>query len=181
MFVLASANPEKVEELREILTGININVVTRQELGVNIDVDETGGSFVDNATLKAKAICEATGIPSIADDSGLMVDALGGAPGLYTSSFGGENLDNKERCHYLLEVMDGAELRNATFISSIVCAFPDGSLITAQGECKGSIAAAPRGNNGFGYDPVFIAEGMDKTMAELGLIKSMKYLIGVKH
>ena len=167
IFVLASANPEKVKELREILTGFGINVITRRDLGVDIEVEETGETFIDNATLKAKAICEATGLPSIADDSGLIVDALGGAPGLYTSSFGGENLDSEGRCHYLLEVMDGKEQRGATFVTSIVCAFPDGVLLTALGECRGSIATSPRGKNGFGYDPVFISEGMDRTMAEL--------------
>jgi len=166
-FVIASANPGKVKELRDILTILDFIVVTRHELGVVIEVDETGGTFTENAMLKAEAICDATGLPSIADDSGLVIDALGGAPGLYTSSFGGEGLDDRARCQYLLSVMDGQEQRSAKFVSAIVCVFPDGTCIAAQGECAGSIAVEQRGSGGFGYDPVFIAEGMEVTMAEL--------------
>ena len=166
-FVIASSNPGKVRELRDILTSLDFIVITRQELGVDIDVEETGGTFTENAMLKAKAICDATGLPSIADDSGLVIDALGGAPGLYTSSFGGEGLDDRARCQYLLSVMDGREQRSAMFVSAIVCVFPDGTSIAAQGECAGSITMEQLGSGGFGYDPVFIAEGMDVTMAEL--------------
>ena len=170
-YVLASANPDKVRELRDILTKFGLSVASRQELGVDIEIEETGETFADNAAIKAKAICEATGLPSIADDSGLLVDALGGGPGLFTSTFGGDGLDNEGRCRYLLETLEGAEHRGAKFVSAIVCAFPDGSFITAQGECRGSIPDAPRGTGGFGYDPVFMAEGTGMTMAELPLEK----------
>ena len=167
LYVLASSNPGKIAEMREILSVYGINMTTKQELGVDIDVAETGDTFAENAALKATAICKASGLPAIADDSGLAVDALGGAPGLNTSSFGGEGLDSEGRYNYLLSIMDGVEQRGAKFVSTIVCAFPDGSLITAEGTCGGEIAPAPRGSSGFGYDPVFTPAGMDMTMAEL--------------
>jgi len=166
-FVLASANPGKIKEMREILQDFSIDIITRDELGLDIDVAETGTTFTENAMIKANAICKATSLPAVADDSGLCIDALDGAPGLYTSSFGGENLDSEGRCNYLLEKLQKVEHRSAKFVCTIVCAFPDGSLISAQGECLGKIAMAPRGTSGFGYDPVFIPEGSDLTMAEL--------------
>ena len=166
-FVLATANPGKIREMREILSGLGIEVVSREEVGIDIDVEETGSTFWENAALKAEAICKASGLPSIADDSGLMVDSLGGVPGVYSSSYGGEHLRDDERCEYLLKNMENIEQRGAKFVCVIVCAFPDGSCLTAEGECRGSIVFSPRGANGFGYDPVFIADGMNKTMAEL--------------
>jgi len=166
-FVLATANPGKIREMREILTGLGIEAVTREELGINIEIEETGSDFIENATLKASAICRMTGLPAIADDSGLVVETLGGEPGLMSSSYGGESLSNRERCEFLLRNMEGMEQRSAKFVCVIVCAFPDGSIITAQGECRGEILTFPRGVNGFGYDPIFLIEGMDKTMAEI--------------
>jgi len=166
-YVLATANPGKINEMREILTGFNIEIYTRKELGIEIDVDETGTTFLENATLKANAICSASGMPAIADDSGLIVDALDGKPGVYSSSFGGEELSAAERCAYLLKMMKNMEQRSAKFVCTIVCAFPDGDLITATGECPGVITGEPRGINGFGYDPVFVPDGYNRTMAEL--------------
>ena len=166
-FVLATANPGKIQEMREILTELGIEFVTREELGIDLEIEETGSTFRENALLKAKAICDITGLPAISDDSGLMVDALDGEPGVNSSSFGGEELDGKQRYEYLLERLRGVEQRNAKFVCTIVCAFPDGRILTAEGECPGNIAASPRGSNGFGYDPVFFARGKSKTMAEL--------------
>jgi len=166
-FVLATANPGKIREMREVLSEFDIELVTREDLGINLDVDETGSTFSENAWLKAKAICEASGLPAIADDSGLMIDALDGGPGVYTSSFGGAELDNRQRCAFLLEKMRGVEHRSAKFVCTIVCLFPDGRAITAEGECPGEIADSLRGGEGFGYDPVFLARGSNKTMAEL--------------
>ena len=166
-FVLATANPGKIREMREIMASLGIEVVTREDLGIDIDVEETGLTFIENAMLKAEAICRESGLPAIADDSGLMVDALGGAPGLYSSSYGGEHLTNDERYAYLLKKMENMEQRSAKFVCCIVCMFPGGDMITAEGECEGKIAAEPRGAGGFGYDPVFLVNGMDKTMAEL--------------
>ena len=166
-FVLATNNPGKLKEMREILPGFGIEFVTRKDIGIDVEIEETGTTFHENALLKAKAICAISGLPSIADDSGLMVDALGGAPGVYTSSFGGEGLSDAERYNYLLQILKNVEQRGAKFVCTITCAFPDGEVISAQGECCGRIAVAPAGAGGFGYDPVFIADGYNVTMAEL--------------
>lgn len=166
-FILATANEGKIGEMREILSALGIDVTTRGEMGIDLDVEETGSTFMENALLKARAICRASGLPAIADDSGLMVDALGGAPGVYTSSYGAEDLDGAGRNAYLLNNMQNIEQRGATFVSTIVCAFPDGGVLSAVGKCRGEIAEAPRGVNGFGYDPVFYIRELGKTMAEL--------------
>lgn len=166
-FVLATENPGKIVEIRKLLSMYGIDIVTRNELGIDLNVEETGTTFFENALIKAKAICGVAGLPAIADDSGLEVEALGGEPGVYTSSFGGEGLNESARCKYLLMKLRNTEHRNAKFVCCIVCAFPDGEIISASGECYGKIAKEPRGTNGFGYDPVFIAEGMGVTMAEL--------------
>ena len=166
-FALATANPGKIDEMREILTELGIEVVSREELGIDIEVEETGDTFYENALIKARAICEASGMPSIADDSGLIVKALGGAPGVYSSSFGGDGLDDKGRREYLLKKMENMEQRDARFVCTIICMFPNGDLITAEGESTGEILTEPRGTGGFGYDPVFITDGMDRANAEL--------------
>ena len=166
-YILATANPGKIGEMKEILSALGIDIATRKELGIDVEVEETGETFIENATIKAKAICSAAGMPAIADDSGLCIDALGGGPGVYSSSFGGEHLDDNGRCLYLLDLMSSMEQRGAKFVSTIVCAFPDGRIITAQGECCGKIAKQQCGTGGFGYDCVFIAEGYNKTMAQL--------------
>ena len=166
-FVLATANPGKIREMQEVLSGFDIELVTREDLGITLDVDETGSTFRENALLKATAICEASGLPAIADDSGLIVDALDGGPGVDTSDFGGAGLDCDQRCAFLLNKLRGVEQRSAKFVCTIVCLFPDGRVITSEGECQGEIAVSPRGAEGFGYDPVFLAKGSTKTMAEL--------------
>jgi len=169
-YALATANPGKVNEMRSILSGLGVDVVTRDDLGIGFDIEETGTTFSENATLKAKAVCLASGIPSIADDSGLVVEVLNGEPGVYSSSFGGNELSAQERCRYLLSKMKSfpnMEQRQAKFVCNIVCIFPNGDLLQATGECKGSITIEPAGINGFGYDPVFLPDGKVKTMAEL--------------
>jgi len=166
-FALATANPGKIREMREILERFGIDITTRKELGIDMDVEETGSTFAENALIKAKAICEASGFPSIADDSGLCVETLGGAPGIYSSTFGGADLNAEQRCEYITSLMKNMEHRSAKFVCVIVCVFPDGNIITAEGECRGEVIYAPRGSGGFGYDPVFLVSGADKTMAEL--------------
>jgi len=166
-YVLATANPGKIREMRAILGSFGIKTLTREELGINIDIDETGATFYDNAALKARAICEVSGLPSIADDSGLVVEALGGAPGVHTSSYGGEELSDIERCAWLLKKMENMEQRSAKFVCTIVCLFPNGAITTAEGECHGEIALSPRGADGFGFDPVFFITDRGKTLAEL--------------
>ena len=166
-YVLATANEGKIREMREVLAALDIEVISRNDIGIDITVEETGSTFYENAMLKASAICEASGLPSIADDSGLVVETLGGEPGLYSSTYGGEALNNEDRCGFLLKKMENMEQRGAKFVCTIVCLYPDGNVISAQGECEGEIVYSPRGNNGFGYDPVFSPNGTGKTMAEL--------------
>jgi len=166
-YVLATSNPGKVVEMRKILAELDIDIVTRDELGIDIDVKETGTTFLENAILKADAICAITDLPAIADDSGLIVNALGGEPGVYSSSYGGEELTAEERCKYLLSKMENMEQRDAKFVCTIVCSYPDGSKITSTGECSGKITTQLRGLKGFGYDPVFLPDDEIKTMAEL--------------
>jgi len=166
-FVLATSNPGKIREMKEVFSELDIEFTTRKDLGVELEIEETGSTFKENALLKAKAICKVSGMPAIADDSGFMVDALNGEPGVYSSSFGGEGLSDKQRCEFLLEKLLDVRQRGAKFVCTIVCVFPDGEVIVSEGECLGEITGRPRGGGGFGYDPVFLADGFDKTMAEL--------------
>ena len=132
-----------------------------------MDVEETGTTFAENALLKARAVMEASGLPAIADDSGVCVDALNGAPGVYSARYGGPGLDDEGRYRLLLENMRGASSRTAHFTSAIACVFPNGDVIEAEGVCPGSIGFAPVGDGGFGYDPVFFLPQLRKTYAQL--------------
>ena len=134
---------------------------------MDIEVEETGTTFEENSLLKAKAVMEASGMPAIADDSGLCVTCLNDAPGVYSARYGGEGLDDTARYKLLLENMRGQMPRTAKFVSVITCCFPNGDVITARGECPGTIAFAPMGEGGFGYDPVFFIPGLKKTFAQL--------------
>ena len=166
-FVLATHNPGKLREMGEILRDLGVEVVSPAALGIPVDVEETGTTFLENALLKAKAICRAANLPAIADDSGLCVDALNGAPGVYSARYGGEGLDDRGRCMLLLNSMRGATTRAAHFSCAVACVFPNGDILTAEGRCDGSIAYAPLGDGGFGYDPVFLLPGTGKTFGQL--------------
>ncbi len=166
-FVLATHNPGKLREMGEILKDFGIEVVSPRDLGITVDVEETGTTFAENAMLKAKAICKEANLPAIADDSGLCVDALNGAPGVYSARYGGEGLDDKGRYMLLLSSLRGAPTRAAHFACAVACAFPNGDTLTAEGRCDGSIAYAPLGEGGFGYDPVFLLPGTGKTFGQL--------------
>ena len=165
--VLASKNQKKMVEMNAILGQLGIEVCSEAEAGVDLDVEETGTTFEENSLLKAKAVMEASGMPAIADDSGLCVDALGGAPGVYSARYGGEGLDDAGRTRLLLENMRGQSPRTCRFVSVITCCFPNGDVISARGECEGTVAFAPMGDGGFGYDPVFFVPGLKKTFAQL--------------
>ena len=165
--VLASKNAHKLRELGEILAELGIEVLSEAEAGVDLEVEETGTTFEENALLKARAVCGASGLPAVADDSGLCVDALNGAPGVYSARYGGEALDDPGRCRLLLENMRGQLDRRCRFVSAICCCFPGGDTVTARGECAGTLAYAPRGESGFGYDPIFFCPPLKKTFAEL--------------
>ena len=166
-FVLATHNPGKLREMGGILKDLGVEVVSPAALGIPVDVEETGTTFLENALLKAKAICRAANLPAIADDSGLCVDALNGAPGVYSARYGGEGLDDRGRCMLLLNSLRGATTRAAHFSCAVACAFPNGDTLTAEGRCDGFIAYAPLGDGGFGYDPVFLLPGAGKTFGQL--------------
>lgn len=165
-FVLASHNKGKLKEMQEILTPFGIELVLQSDIGLALEPEETGETFTENASIKAKAVMEASGLPAIADDSGLCVDWLQGAPGVYSARYGGLD-DDKARYTLLLQNMRGSTNRAAHFHTSIVCAFPNGDELTAEGDCYGTIAFAPMGENGFGYDPIFLVPDKRKTFAQL--------------
>ena len=166
-FVLASKNPHKLTELQRILGDMNVEVVLESDVGVDIDVEETGETFEENSLLKAKAVMEATGLPAIADDSGLCVTALAGGPGVYSARYGGEGLSDQERYQLVLNALKGQIDRTAKFVSVVTACFPGGDVLVARGECPGTIAYAPQGENGFGYDPVFFVPALRKTFAQM--------------
>ena len=165
--VLASKNAHKLVEMKAILSQLGVDVVLESDVGVDVDVEETGTTFEENSLLKARAVMEASGLPAIADDSGLSVDALNGAPGVYSARYGGEGLDDKGRYTLLLNSMRGQTTRAAHFACAIACAFPGGKTLTAEGRCDGAIAFAPLGEGGFGYDPVFLVPEKGKTFGQL--------------
>ena len=166
-FVLATHNPNKIREMGAILGQFGVEVVSPKELGITVDVEETGSTFAENAMLKAKAICELAKLPAIADDSGLCVDALNGGPGVYSARYGGEGLDDTGRYRLLLQMMHGQADRRAHFHTTITCAFPNGDVLQDDGEVGGTIAFAPMGEGGFGYDPVFFVPELRKTFGQL--------------
>ena len=167
-FILASNNKGKLREMKAILSEFGADVLSQSKAGLILEAEETGATFEENALIKARAACKALNEPAIADDSGLAVEALGGAPGVYSARYGGETCRNDtERVRLLLKNLESEKNRNASFVSCIACVFPNGDVITARGECEGVIALAPRGERGFGYDPVFEIPATGKTMAEL--------------
>ena len=167
-FVLASQNAHKLSEISAVLAEFGDEVVSAHDVGIDLDVEETGTTFEENSRIKAQAILDRCGMPTIADDSGLMVDALDGAPGVYSHRFGNKDSDH-ERCLYLLERLQDVpfEKRTARFVSVVTCLFPTGGGIVARGTCEGVILSELRGDNGFGYDPLFFVPEFGKTFAEL--------------
>ena len=166
--ILASKNPHKLTELSAILSQHGFEIALESEYGLDIDVDETGTTFEENSLLKAEAVMKASGLPVLADDSGLMVDALDGAPGVYSARYGHKSSDG-ERTAFLLENMKDVpdDKRTAKFVCVITCLWPDGRKIVARGECSGMITHEVHGENGFGYDPVFYLPELGMTYAEL--------------
>ena len=165
--VLASKNAHKLQELQDILSAQGVEVILESAAGVDGEVKETGTTCEENSLLKARAVMEASGLPAIADDSGLMVDALNGAPGVYSARYGGPGLDDAGRYRLLLENMRGVLDRKCRFVSAITLCMPSGDIVTARGECPGTLAYAPQGENGFGYDPIFFVPEKKKTFAQL--------------
>jgi XTP/dITP diphosphohydrolase len=165
--VVATQNPGKIKEIKEILANMPYEVVSMGEAGIDLDIVEDGATYEENAMIKARALAKLTGSIVIADDSGLAVDALDGAPGVYSARFAGEGASSKERNQKLLCLMQGVKNRRAKFICSIAVIFPDGNSFIVTGECHGMIAEKEVGQNGFAYDPLFYVPEMNKTMAEL--------------
>ncbi len=169
-FLVATNNKKKLREMGAILEKLGVEAVSLAEAGVESDAEETGTTFEENSRIKAFEAMKISGLPTIADDSGLEVDALGGEPGVYSARYGGDKCkDDVERYEYLLENMKDIPKgeRSARFVSVITCVFPDGREVSARGEIEGEILFSPAGDGGFGYDPVFYVEAEGMTTAEM--------------
>jgi XTP/dITP diphosphohydrolase len=167
--LIATGNPGKVREYDELLAGLPITCISPADLGIHLEVDEGGTTYEENATLKAVAFARASGRVTLADDSGLEVDALGGRPGVHSARYGGPGLDDADRWRSLLEELGDVpwERRTARFRCVIAVASPDGEVNTVNGTCEGVIAFGAAGDSGFGYDPVFYLPDRRCTMAQL--------------
>lgn len=166
--IIATHNKHKLQEMSRILSPMGYEVVTDLDLGIELtDAEENGETFLDNARIKAESGCKESGLPCIADDSGLCVDALGGAPGVYSARYSGVHGDDEGNNKKLLSELSGVptEKRTAHFACAICVSFPDGSEVTATGKCEGYIGYEKRGTNGFGYDPLFMVG--DRSLAEM--------------
>jgi XTP/dITP diphosphohydrolase len=164
--VLATTNQGKVAELRRILDGLDVELLSAADVALP-DVEETEATFAGNALLKARAAAAACGLPCVSDDSGLVVDALGGEPGVHSARYAGRHGDDEANLRLLLDRLGERDDRAARFVCVAALAAPDGRTWTADGVLEGRIVTAPRGGNGFGYDPVFVPEGHDRTTAEM--------------
>ena len=167
----ASNNAGKLKELRRILERMGHEVKSLRELGITLDPEETGTTFAENARIKAEAFCKASGLPTVADDSGLCVDALQGAPGVYSARYAGHHGDDAANNAKLLAEMENvpAGQRTARFVSAVCFLLPDGRELLVEGECPGTVAFTETGSNGFGYDPLFVPDRVglpDGTTAE---------------
>lgn len=166
--VLASDNAHKLREFRQILNDWNIELLSKKEADCMEEVEETGTTFAENARIKAEAVMRATGLPAIADDSGLCVDALGGEPGVYSARYTGRTEDNDvDRYRYLLQKLGDNPDRRARFVCALSCVFPNGDVLACEGTCEGEILSGPEGENGFGYDPIFRPLGFERGMGLL--------------
>ena len=167
--ILASGNKGKIAEFQHLLDGMGIQVHSMKEYPQIGDIVEDGTTFAENALKKARAVCNATGKPALADDSGLMVDALDGAPGIYSARFAGEGHDDAANNAKVLELMKDVpdENRGAQFFCAIAMVLPDGREYTVEGFCRGTLLRVLQGEGGFGYDPLFYVAELDKTFAQL--------------
>lgn len=167
--IFATGNEGKMKEVRMILADMNLEPVSMKEAGIEADIVEDGATFEENAIIKAKTIMEMTGEMVLADDSGLEVDYLNGEPGVYSARYMGEDTPYTVKNNHIIELLKDAEgkERSARFVSAIACAFPDGDVITVRGIIEGQIGYEEKGENGFGYDPIFYVPELKKTTAEL--------------
>ena len=167
--ILASNNAHKAEELRAILSVLGVETLTMRESGFSSDPEENGTTFAENAYIKAKSLFDLAGCAVIADDSGLAVDALGGAPGVYSARYAGEDADDAKNNEKLLRELENIAdpRRTAAFVSAICCILPDGRVLRAEGRCPGIILRRAAGDGGFGYDPLFYVPEYGRTFAEM--------------
>ncbi len=167
--ILATKNANKVKEIMALLADMPVTILSLADFPDIPDIEETGTTFEENASLKAIATTDATGLIALADDSGLEVDALEGQPGVYSNRFAGPNASDRDKYRRILDLMKDVpdEKRTARFRATMAISTPDGTIVVVDGKCEGVIAHEPRGENGFGYDPIFYIPDLDKTMAEL--------------
>jgi len=167
--VLASRNPKKIKELKALLADLPVRVLSLDDFCGVPEVEETGQTFAENAEIKAKTVAQATGLISVADDSGLEVDALGGQPGVYSNRFAGPDATDRDKYMRILELLQGVpdDNRTARFHAAVAVATPEGETVVVEGTCEGRIAREPRGEGGFGYDPIFYLPEFGRSMAEL--------------
>ena len=165
--IIASNNKHKIYEIKKILGDRFENILSLREAGVDHETVEDGTTFIENARKKAREIAEITGCCALADDSGICVDFLGGAPGIYSARYSGEHGDDEANNRKVLAGLEGTEERGAHYACAMVLAYPDGSEVSAEGYMYGSITREPRGNAGFGYDPLFVPTGESRTVAEM--------------
>lgn len=162
--ILASNNKDKLREIREILAPLGFEVISQSEAGCHFEAEETGDTFLENARIKARAAMKATGEICVADDSGIEIDAMGGGPGVYSSRYCGDKT-YEETCKKIISIVNCSDDRSARFVCAVACAFPNGDEIETEGVLDGSISLVYEGENGFGYDPIFIPAGMGHSMA----------------
>ncbi|MCH4007299.1 MAG: XTP/dITP diphosphatase [Eubacterium sp.] len=171
IMIAASKNQHKIQEMEKIMGAMGMHVISREDAGIpdSLEIVEDGTSFEENSFKKAEAIMKFSSQTAVADDSGLMVDALDGAPGVYSARFAGEPCDDQKNNEKLLKLLEDVpdEKRTAKFVSVITVVYPDGTKLTARGECPGSLLREGHGCNGFGYDPLFVPDGYDQTFAQL--------------
>ncbi len=167
--ILATGNKDKLKEVREILGKKSVSVVSMKEAGFDQEIEENGSTFAENAVIKAKAVCAASGETAMADDSGLVIDALGGMPGIYSARYLGHETPYPEKNAKILAMLSDVpeEKRTARYVCAIACVFPDGRTLLAEETMEGRIAREPAGSNGFGYDPIFYVPEAGKTAAEM--------------
>ena len=166
--VIASNNQNKIREIKQIIGDKFTKIYSLKELGVEVDVEETGATFFENSLIKAKAITEITGKASLADDSGLVVDVLGGAPGVYSARFAGEPCTDENNNDKLLKLLEGVkyEDKTARFVSVVTLYYPNGEYVFSEGSVEGHVLSERRGDGGFGYDPLFYCDKLGKTFGE---------------
>ncbi len=168
---IATNNAHKLSEIKAILGNSFDELLSLKELGIDIDVEETGTTLEENSYLKARTICDVCNMPTLADDTGLMVDALNGAPGVYSARYAGEAHDDKANRRLLLKNLDGIENRRAHFATVITICYPNDEFITAKGRVEGSILTEEHGSEGFGYDSLFYSDELQKTFAEASQVE----------